>query len=428
VHYSAEEDHKVEAATCTMQQQVEELESLRARVRQQEVLIRELLAAQEQEPQSQPRAQQQAAPSSTVLNEDDFPDESDTDRLLSSSPKGYYEESDAALARMMQSMEMGVAEEEERQGSGGMHIEDPVWGPLETEGEPRPHQVLCFAFCPCLTGKLFEWGQPLSCLGSSWRLPVCESRKSKILGELVRTWALLIAVVQVIALLVSLVLNGGGIAPGEVNPMIGPWPSALVAMGAKVSALVVYEHQMWRLFTPMLLHAGFIHLGVNLAIQLRMGLMLEKLWGSRAWITIYVVSGLFSALASCIFLPDQIGVGSSGAIMGLMGAWFVHIICSWSSGGPQGMLNIVLVFINVSVTLGFSFVPFIDWAAHIGGLIAGALTALILFGTDGKQRSAGAVFLAIAFAAAILAVATSHPDPAMVNMCDLLAAIQDPGC
>jgi membrane associated rhomboid family serine protease len=53
--------------------------------------------------------------------------------------------------------------------------------------------------------------------------------------------------------------------------MLGPWPSALVIQGAKVTALVVYRGQWWRLLTPLLLHAGLIHLVVNLGIQLRIG-------------------------------------------------------------------------------------------------------------------------------------------------------------
>jgi len=59
----------------------------------------------------------------------------------------------------------------------------------------------------------------------------------------------------------------------------------------------------------MLLHAGFIHLAVNVLIQLRVGVMLELDWGFKRFSVIYLVSGLTSSLLSCLALPDTLGVG-----------------------------------------------------------------------------------------------------------------------
>lgn len=59
----------------------------------------------------------------------------------------------------------------------------------------------------------------------------------------------------------------------------------------------------------MLLHAGFIHLAVNVLIQLRVGVMLEFDWGFKRFSVIYFVSGLTSSLLSCLALPDTLGVG-----------------------------------------------------------------------------------------------------------------------
>jgi len=159
----------------------------------------------------------------------------------------------------------------------------------------------------------------------------------------------------------------------------------LNTLGAKNAALIVYRHEWWRLLTPMLLHAGFIHLAVNVLIQLRVGVMLELEWGLKRFSVIYFVSGLTSSLLSCLALPDTIGVGyarspicyysafnnsqpfnltymgssllfllllahdgcptalisfpsfcrSSGALMGILGAWFVEICCKWSSSTPE---------------------------------------------------------------------------------------------
>ena len=113
--------------------------------------------------------------------------------------------------------------------------------------------------------------------------------------------------------------------------MMGPDAPVLNRLGAKNTALITYRNQWWRLFTPMLLHAGFIHYAVNVIIQLKFGLMCEIEWGMPLYASIYLGSGLFSAILSCIALPDSLSVGSSGALMGLMGAKLSEIVCCWSS-------------------------------------------------------------------------------------------------
>lgn len=80
-------------------------------------------------------------------------------------------------------------------------------------------------------------------------------------------------------------------------------------MGAKNAALIVYRYEYWRLLTPMLLHAGFIHLAVNVLIQLRVGVMLELEWGLARYASVYATSGVTSSLLSCVALPDTLGVG-----------------------------------------------------------------------------------------------------------------------
>lgn len=46
--------------------------------------------------------------------------------------------------------------------------------------------------------------------------------------------------------------------------MIGPSADTLILMGAKDTALIVNQHQWYRLVTPMFLHAGVIHYLLNM--------------------------------------------------------------------------------------------------------------------------------------------------------------------
>jgi membrane associated rhomboid family serine protease len=66
----------------------------------------------------------------------------------------------------------------------------------------------------------------------------------------------------------------------------------------------------------------------------------------------------------------SVSVGASGAIFGLMGAFVV--------AGRRLRYDITQVLVLLGINLVFGFLqPGIDWRAHIGGLVVGALVAAI---------------------------------------------------
>lgn len=177
-----------------------------------------------------------------------------------------------------------------------------------------------------------------------------------------------------------------GMAPQSQNPMYGPPATTMVRFGAKDTSLILYKKQWWRLFSPIMLHAGVIHLISNVLIQLRVGGYLNLVFGNAKWIWIYLVSGVFGNVCSCCFLPDSVGVGSSGALLGMLTAWIVWIIFRWKKI-PQQCRNqrncqLGMVFASVAITLGMSFSQYVDWGAHFGGAIMGILWGVILLSTE----------------------------------------------
>eukprot|EP00604_Paraphysomonas_vestita_P003091 CAMPEP_0174818422 /NCGR_PEP_ID=MMETSP1107-20130205/1092_1 /TAXON_ID=36770 /ORGANISM="Paraphysomonas vestita, Strain GFlagA" /LENGTH=342 /DNA_ID=CAMNT_0016030231 /DNA_START=59 /DNA_END=1084 /DNA_ORIENTATION=+ len=125
-----------------------------------------------------------------------------------------------------------------------------------------------------------------------------------------------------IGLLVAMIQDDG-YAPRSENPLMGPPATTMVRYGAKDAALILYRHEWWRLITPIFLHAGILHILSNGFIQLRVGGYLNRVFGTLPWLFIYFASGIYGNMLSCIFLPDAIGVGSSGALMGILSAWLV---------------------------------------------------------------------------------------------------------
>lgn len=185
------------------------------------------------------------------------------------------------------------------------------------------------------------------------------------------------------------------IAPLNINPMVGPYPDALSYWGGKNAILIVDDGEYWRLLTPIFLHAGIIHLFCNISVQLETGAFFEREWGSLVWLIVYLTSAVGSSIMSCIFMPDTVGVGSSGAVMGLFGAKLSEVFCLACEKRLTKQEEIAHkvrmdecsgVMCSVILVMAMSFIPYVDWAAHLGGLVAGQLVGLILFSTFIRNR------------------------------------------
>jgi membrane associated rhomboid family serine protease len=154
----------------------------------------------------------------------------------------------------------------------------------------------------------------------------------------------------------------------------------------------------WRPITAGFLHVGLLHVGFNMFLLWQLGALLEpaiKRWGFAA---LYLMSLLGGSFLVLVLDNDEVTVGASGAVFGLMAATFVAMrsrgINPFQTGiGPLIIINLFLTFA----------VPRISIGGHIGGLIAGAIGGLILWewGPRLGRRSPLPVIACFAIAAAL---------------------------
>mmetsp|Transcript_45522 Transcript_45522/g.110260 ORF Transcript_45522/g.110260 Transcript_45522/m.110260 type:complete len:398 (-) Transcript_45522:258-1451(-) len=198
---------------------------------------------------------------------------------------------------------------------------------------------------------------------------------------------------QVLVLIIM--MTGCGIAPMNVNPMIGPYPDALSYWGGKNAVNIIDDGEWYRLITPIMLHAGVIHLLCNVAVQVETGAFFEREWGSLRWMIIYITSAIGSSALSVIKMPGAISVGSSGAVMGLFGAKLAEVTVRFldRDKSTQGRIahqvrkeQCAGVTCSVVVVMLFSFIPYVDWSAHLGGLIAGFCVGMVIFALNLKNK------------------------------------------
>ncbi|KAJ7565294.1 hypothetical protein O6H91_02G055600 [Diphasiastrum complanatum] len=118
--------------------------------------------------------------------------------------------------------------------------------------------------------------------------------------------------------------------PLRENPLLGPSADTLLKMGALESVRVVKDHEGWRLFTCIWLHGGVVHLLVNMISLVFIGARLEREFGFIRIGVLYLLAGFGGSIMSALFLQNQISVGASGALFGLLGAMVSELIMNWT--------------------------------------------------------------------------------------------------
>lgn len=147
--------------------------------------------------------------------------------------------------------------------------------------------------------------------------------------------------------------------------------SALFEATALYPPLVVAWDEWWRLLTSAFQHFGPVHILLNMYMLWILGMGIERSIGHLRFLALYLVSALGGSVAVMAFSQHVLTAGASGAIFGLMGAYAVVAVSMRLDAKGIGLLLVL--------NIGVSFlVPGVSLAAHLGGLVVGALGALAL--------------------------------------------------
>ncbi len=152
----------------------------------------------------------------------------------------------------------------------------------------------------------------------------------------------------------------------------------LLNFGANFRPLVL-EGEWWRLVTCMFLHASILHIGANMYSFWSLGCMMETLSGVRATILIYFVTGVLASLVSVLYHQQPVvGIGASGAIFGLFGAFSALVFRKkvMSIGGQ--VLKMKSLLPPLVINFAISLMPEVDLSAHLSGFVFGAILGFLI--------------------------------------------------
>lgn len=165
-----------------------------------------------------------------------------------------------------------------------------------------------------------------------------------------------------------LLVNFALYAADLVNPQAGikrygeslPWP---------------YMHgELYRLITAGFLHGGILHILMNSWVLFDLGAEVEQLYDTSRLIVFYIVSTITGFLASSL-LGHFASLGSSAGIFGLIGAMLAFGFTDKSALGAavKALYGRWLIY-----ALVLSFIPGVDYYAHIGGLAGGFVMGMLV--------------------------------------------------
>jgi membrane associated rhomboid family serine protease len=195
----------------------------------------------------------------------------------------------------------------------------------------------------------------------------------------------------------------------QILPVVGAYVTTSLWFAPVYGSLASGDYEPWRMLTSAFTHSpdSIFHILLNMLSVFVFGRVLEPMLGRVRFLALFLLSALGGSLAvevigAVMGEPLQAVVGASGAIFGLMGAYFV---LARKLGGNVGPLLGIIV---LNLLLGF-VVQGVSWQAHVGGLATGGLVALLLLRARGSRQRGLEVGSLAGLAAAVLVAAALFP-------------------
>lgn len=137
-------------------------------------------------------------------------------------------------------------------------------------------------------------------------------------------------------------------------------------------------NQWWRFITPIFLHAGILHIFLNLLLQLKLGSELEKGIGHLRFLLIYMASGIGGFVLGGAFTPAGIvSTGASGSLFGVIALDLLDLLFNWQLyERPKRAL--FAHCLEIVISFGIGLLPGLDNFSHIGGFAVGLLLGIAL--------------------------------------------------
>lgn len=139
-----------------------------------------------------------------------------------------------------------------------------------------------------------------------------------------------------------------------------------------------YNFQVWQLITYQFMHGSFTHILFNMFALWMFGIEVENMWGSKKFLTFYLICGVAAGLSQIFITPLLTNlvaptIGASGAIYGVLIAFgllfpnryiFLYFFVPIKA---KYLITIMIILEFFAISPGSN----IAHLAHLGGALAG---------------------------------------------------------
>ncbi len=150
--------------------------------------------------------------------------------------------------------------------------------------------------------------------------------------------------------------------------------------------------ELFRLLTTLFLHGNVLHWVINISIFLLLAFAIEQVIGGQKFLTVFLLSGIVGNVFASYFLQsqDNVLVGASGAVSGLIGMWlvlfprkkinFILPIGLYMQKTSMPLAVVIILWLLVQIILQVQTNPSYDiaWISHIMGFATGFLLAWLV--------------------------------------------------
>jgi membrane associated rhomboid family serine protease len=157
----------------------------------------------------------------------------------------------------------------------------------------------------------------------------------------------------------------------------------------------VFQQAIIPLFTNLFMHAGWVHLTANMLFLWIFGDNIEDRLGHAEFLVFYLICGIIASLAYVVSVPKSMAplIGASGAISGILGAYFVCFprarvwVLVFFRPTEMAALWFLGIWFGLQLFLGIAGIGAkggggVAYMAHIGGFVVG-IALIMLFPTRG---------------------------------------------
>ncbi|OCK78888.1 rhomboid-domain-containing protein [Lepidopterella palustris CBS 459.81] len=148
------------------------------------------------------------------------------------------------------------------------------------------------------------------------------------------------------------------------------------APGTPLSDTSHQPDQWFRFIVPIFLHAGIIHIGFNMLLQMTLGRDMEKEIGSLRFLLVYFSSGIFGfVLGGNYAAPGIASTGASGSLFGILALTLLDLMYNWSTRRSP-VKDLLFILLDIAIAFVLGLLPGLDNFSHIGGFLMGLVLGI----------------------------------------------------